>query len=289
LQLYLDVAVSGVLVGCVYALIATGLTLVFGVMRIVNIAHGETVVIGMYIGFWCFELVGLPPVVSALVAAAALFVFGYLMQQYLVAPVLREPIHVQFLLYIGLALAITGLQATLFGPNGRSILSGGTFQVYQFLGLRLDAVKTQAGAAALALMTALWLFLRYSTLGKSIRACASNYTGAQVVGIRIDRVFAITSGIGAACAGAAGALIAALFDTHPFLGSEFTLLAFVVVTLGGLGSFPGALLGGLLIGVSEGLAAVLTQPSIKSLFSYGLLVLVLLLRPYGIFGRRDFS
>lgn len=287
MQLYIDVAVSGILVGCVYALIATGLTLVFGVMRVVNIAHGETVVIGMYIGYFSFSLLGLPPVVSALIAAALLFVFGYLMQQYLVAPVLRQPIHVQFLLYIGLALAITGLQAILFGPNGRSILDGGTFQVYEILGLRLDGAKTQAGVAALLLMAALWLFLRYSTLGKSIRACASNHTGAQVVGIRIDRVFAITSGIGAACAGAAGALIAALFDTHPFLGSEFTLLAFVVVTLGGLGSFPGALLGGLLIGVSEGMAAVLTQPSIKSLFSYGLLILVLLLRPYGIFGRKD--
>ncbi|MSQ72284.1 MAG: branched-chain amino acid ABC transporter permease [Betaproteobacteria bacterium] len=289
MQLYLDVIVSGVLVGCVYALIATGLTLVFGVMRVVNIAHGETVVIGMYIGYWCFELFGLPPLVSAPIAAALLFVFGYLMQQFLVARVLREPLHVQFLLYIGLALAITGLQAILFGPNGRSILSGGSFSVYEFVGVRLDGAKTQAGGAALVLMAALWLFLRYSRLGKSIRACASNHTGAEIVGIRIDRVFAVTAGIGAACAGAAGALIAALFDTHPFLGNEFTLLAFVVVTLGGLGSFPGALLGGLLIGVSEGLAAVLTQPSIKSLFSYGLLILILLLRPYGIFGRRDVS
>jgi branched-chain amino acid transport system permease protein len=135
-------------------------------------------------------------------------------------------------------------------------------------------------------MGALVAFLRYTVTGKSIRGCAENLTGAEIVGIRIDHVFAITAGIGTACAGAAGALIAPLFDTHPFLGEEFTLLAFVIVTVGGLGSFLGAFVGGLIIGVTEGLAALLVEPAVKSLFSYGLLILVLLVRPYGILGKK---
>lgn len=272
--------------GCVYALIATGLTLVFGVLRIVNIAHGETVVIGMYTGYWCFELLQLPLFATIPIAGIVLFVFGVGVQRLLIQPVMDRPIHVQFLLFIGLAFAITGLQAMMFSPTGRSIMSADSFSVYQLFGLRLDAIKAHSGVVALILMASLACWLRFSLLGMAIRACAANPTGAVAIGIPIRRIYSVTAGLGAACAGVAGALIAPAFDTTPFLGQDFTLLAFVVVVVGGLGSFPGALLGGVLIGVTESLAAFLVEPVTKSLFSYGALILVLLLRPYGILGKR---
>lgn len=282
--LYLDVIASGVLNGLVYALIAIGLTIIFGVMRLVNFAHGEMVVIGMYGGYWGFEVLGLPALASMPIMAAALFVLGYALQRGVVNRFIAEPQHVQFILFIAFALMITGLHVMLFGPDPRGIFSPASFETYEVAGLRLDAMRVQAAGGALALIALLIAFLRRSTTGRQIRAAADNRTGAEVIGIPIPHVFAITAGIGMACAGAAGALVAPLFDTNPFLASEFTLLAFIVVIVGGLGSLTGALVGGILIGVVEGLAALTISPSMKSMFSYGLLVLVLLLRPAGLFG-----
>ena len=140
---------------------------------------------------------------------------------------------------------------------------------------------------ALLLIIALMLFLKFSTLGRSIRAAADNLIGAQVIGIRVRKVYAVTAGIGMACAGAAGALVAPIFDTQPFLATDFTLIAFIIVIVGGLGSLTGALLGGVLIGLSEALAALVISPALKTTFSYALLVLVLLLRPNGLFGEPE--
>lgn len=282
LDLYLNVIVSGVLNGIVYALIAIGLTIIFGVMRLVNFAHGEMVVIGMYLGYWSFELLGLPPLVTMPFAAAGLFVLGYALQRTVVNAFVARPHHAQFILYIAFALMITGLHVMLFGPDPRGIFSPASFETYDFLGLRLDATRVQAAAGAVVLIVLIVAFLERTTMGRSIRAAADNRVGAAVIGIRIPHVFAVTAGIGMACAGAAGALVAPLFDTHPFLAPEFTLLAFIVVIVGGLGSVVGALVGGILIGVAEGLAALTISPSMKSMFSYALLVLVLLLRPSGL-------
>lgn len=283
-DLYLNVLASGVLNGVVYALIAIGLTIIFGVMRLVNFAHGEIVVIGMYAGYWAFELLGLPPLVTMPIAATALFVLGYGLQRAVVNPFVARPQHVQFILFISFALIITGMHLMLFGPDARGIFSLASFETYNLLGLRLDATRVQAAGGAAALIVLLFVFLRRSNTGRSIRAAADNRVGAQVIGIRIPHVFAVTAGIGMACAGAAGVLVAPMFDTNPFLAAEFTLLAFIVVIVGGLGSLMGALAGGILIGVVEGAAALTLSPSMKSMFSYALLVLVLLLRPSGLFG-----
>ena len=142
---------------------------------------------------------------------------------------------------------------------------------------------------AIGFIGLLMLFLKYSTIGASIRAAADNLIGAQVIGIRVRRVYAVTAGIGMACAGAAGALISPLFDAQPFLATDFTLIAFIIVIVGGLGSLMGALVGGVMIGVAEALAALTVSPALKTVFSYALLVLVLLLRPNGIFGEPERS
>ena len=160
-------------------------------------------------------------------------------------------------------------------------------QSYTIGPVRLDVLRSQAALMALLLIIALMLFLKFSTLGRSIRAAADNLIGAQVIGIRVRKVYAVTAGIGMACAGAAGALVAPIFDTQPFLATDFTLIAFIIVIVGGLGSLAGALIGGVLIGLSEALAALVISPALKTTFSYALLVLVLLLRPNGLFGEPE--
>jgi len=286
---YLNVLVSGLLIGVVYALIALGLTIIFGVMRMVNFAHGEMVVIGMYAAYWMWSATHLPPWLLAIPAGALLFFIGYWLQKLIINAYIDRPQHTQFILFISLALIITGLHVVLFGPDPRPIQDPMTMQSYTIGALRLDKVRVQAALTALVLISGLIAFLRYSTLGRSIRAAADNLVGAQVIGISVRRVYAMTAGIGMACAGAAGALISPMFDTQPFLATDFTLIAFIIVIVGGLGSLTGALFGGILIGLAEAIAALAFSPSHKTLFSYALLVFVLLLRPNGLFGERDRS
>ena len=276
--------INGLLVGAVYALMATGLNIIFGVMRMVNFAHGEMVVVGMYIGYGLWKTTGLSPLFAVPLAALALFALGYCFQRWLANDFVSKPQHAQFILFIALALALTGIQSMMFGPDPRGIQSEASFQVYEAFGLRFDGVRTHAAAAAVVLMIALWAWLRFTLTGKALHAAAENQVGGQAIGIRIPHLFAVTAGIGCACAGVAGALIAPIFDTQPYMAADFTLLAFIIVIVGGLASLPGALVGGLAIGVAEALAAATIAPSAKALFSYGLLILILLLRPVGLLG-----
>lgn len=284
--LYLNVIAGGILIGVVYALIALGLTIIFGVMRIVNFAHGEMVVIGMYVAYGIWSMTKIPPWTIAPAAALVLFVVGYALQRSIVNSFIDRPQHAQFILFIAFALIITGLHLVLFGPDSRPIEMSASMQSYAVGPLRLDVVRSQAALMALAFIAALIVFLRRSTFGRSIRAAADNLIGAQVIGIRIRQVYAVTAGIGMACAGAAGALVAPIFDTQPFLATDFTLIAFIIVIVGGLGSLTGALLGGVLIGLSEALAALVFSPALKTVFSYTLLAVVLIWRPNGLFGEQ---
>jgi branched-chain amino acid transport system permease protein len=285
-QLYANVIVNGLMIGAVYGLIAVGLNIMFGVMRVVNFAHGEMVVIGMYMGYGLWKLFGLPPAATVPIAMVTMFAAGYLFQRLIGNDFVDKPQHVQFVFYIGLALAITGLNAVVFGPDPRGIESADSFAVYQIGFLRVDATRLRAAVCALALIGVLSTWLRFSLTGKAMRAAGENIVGGRAIGIRIDHLFALTAGIGIACAGTAGALIAPLYDANPYLAGEFTLTAFIVVIVGGLASLPGALLGGLMIGVSEAVAAVLFEPSAKSLLSYALLIAVLLVRPAGLVAPR---
>ncbi len=285
--LYLNVIAGGILIGVVYALIALGLTIIFGVMRIVNFAHGEMVVIGMYVGYGLWSVTKAQPWMIAPAAALVLFVLGYALQRTIVNSFIDRPQHSQFILFISFALIITGLHLILFGPDPRPIEMIESMQSYAIGPLRLDVVRSQAALMALAFIAALVVFLQQSTFGRSIRAAADNLIGARVIGIRVDTVYSVTAGIGMACAGAAGALVAPIFDTQPFLATDFTLIAFIIVIVGGLGSLTGALLGGVLIGLSEALAALMISPSLKTVFSYALLAIVLVFRPNGLFGEQE--
>src|SRR5678809_1728112 len=187
---------------------------------------------------------------------------------------------------VAFAIIIVNVLLIIFGPDSQNVQVSYAFDSFQLGRIIIDATKLYAGLGAIAAAAALFSFFRYTRLGTAIRACADNYTGALVVGLDVKRLYALTFGLGAACVGAAGSMLVLIIDVTPPLGPQYTLLAFVIVIVGGLGSMPGALLGGVLIGVSEALAGLLIVPSAKSMFSFGLLILVLVLRPQGLLGRR---
>lgn len=284
-ELYLNVAVSGLLTGLIYGLSALGLSVIFGVIRIVNFAHGEIMVLGMFATLVLFRQFGIDPLMSLPVVAAGLFAFGYGLQDLVVRRVAHLADHMQFLLMAAVAVALISVCLMAFGPDAQGAFVDYAYDSFEVGPLLIDKVRIYAGAAALVVSGLLFAFFKHTDTGKAIRACGDNRTGALVVGLNVRRLYALTFGIGTACLGAAGAIMLLLVDVHPYLGPSYTLLAFIIVIIGGMGSLPGALVGGVLIGVSEAVAGIVLQPSLKSAFSFGLLILVLLLRPQGLLGR----
>lgn len=286
LDIYLNVAVSGLLTGLVYGLMALGLSVIFGVVRVVNFAHGEMMTIAMYLAILAFAALGLDPLVMMVPIAGVLFALGYVMQAGMINPFINRPEHAQFILLVAVAIIMVNVLLLIFGPDARNVQTGYSFDSFAFGRIIVDATKVYAGAAAIVVAAALFAFFRFSFVGKAIRACADNYTGALVVGLDVKRLYALTFGLGAACVGAAGSMLVLIIDVTPALGPAYTLLAFVIVITGGLGSMGGALLGGVLIGVTEAMAGLLFTPSAKSMFAFAILVLVLLFRPQGLMGKR---
>jgi branched-chain amino acid transport system permease protein len=286
LDVYLNVAVGGVLTGLVYGLMALGLSVIFGVVRVVNFAHGEMMSIAMYMAVVLFSGFHLDPLIMLVPIAAVMFVFGYALQAGLINPFITRPEHSQFLLVVALAIIIVNVLLIVFGPDARTVQTSYAYDSFELGPVIVDASKAYAGAAAIVFAVALFTFFRFTLVGKAIRACADNYTGALVVGLNVKRLYALTFALGAACVGAAGTMMTLIIDVTPIIGPTYTLLAFVIVITGGLGSMPGALIGGVLIGLTEALAGLLFTPSAKSMFAFGILVLVLLFRPQGILGKR---
>ncbi|MBL8673648.1 MAG: branched-chain amino acid ABC transporter permease [Rhodospirillales bacterium] len=276
----------GLLTGMVYGLMALGLSVIFGVMRVVNFAHGEMMVVGMYLAWLLFDRAGLDPLLSVPVVAGALFCAGYALQRAVINPFIEVAEHMQFMLLLAVSILIVNGCLLVAGPDTYGVQVDYMFDSFNLGPFVFDAVRVYAAVAALAIAGLLFLFFTRTRTGKSIRAAADNHTGALVVGLDVKRLYAVTFGVGAACVGAAGALMILVVQVQPFLAIDYTLLAFVIVIVGGLGSMSGALAGGLLIGVSESLAGLLVQPSLKSVFSFGLLILVLLLRPQGLLSRK---
>jgi branched-chain amino acid transport system permease protein len=285
-DVYLNVAVGGVLTGLVYGLMALGLSVIFGVVRVVNFAHGEMMSIAMYLGVVLFSGLHLDPLIMLVPIATVLFACGYALQAGLINPFITRPEHSQFLLLVALGLIIVNTLLIIFGPDARSVQTSYALDSFEWGALIVDASKLYAGAAAILFAIALFAFFRFTLVGKAIRACADNYTGALVVGLNVKRLYALTFGIGTACVGAAGVIMTLIVDVTPMIGPTYTLLAFVIVITGGLGSMAGALVGGILIGLTEALAGLLFTPSAKSMFAFAILVVVLLFRPQGILGNR---
>jgi branched-chain amino acid transport system permease protein len=287
LDLVGNVIIAGVLTGLVYGLMALGLSVIFGVVRVVNFAHGEMMTIAMYATTVLFAALKLDPFLALLPVAAAFFVFGYGLQKALINPFITRPEHSQFMLLVAVAIIMVNALLMAFGPDARNVQADYQLESFEIGKILVDKARLYAAGTAVLTAAALFWFFKKTLVGKAIRACADNYLGAKVVGLNVKHLYALTFGLGSICVAVAGCAMVVLVDVTPGLGPYYTLLAFVIVIVGGLGSMGGALLGGVLIGVSEALAGLLIAPSAKSMFSFGLLILVLLLRPQGLLGRKQ--
>ena len=285
-DLVVNVFVAGLLTGLVYGLMALGLSVIFGVVRVVNFAHGEMMTIAMYAAVVLFAVLKLDPFLAVLPVAAAFFAFGYGLQAAVINPFVTRPETSQFMLLLAVAMVLVNGLLMIFGPDARNVQVAYQLESWAIGPILIDKARAFAACAAVVTAGLLVAFFRYTLVGKAIRACADNYHGAKVVGLNIKRLYALTFGLGSVCVAVAGCAMVLLVDVTPALGMAYTLLAFVIVIVGGLGSMAGALLGGVLIGVSEALAGLFIDPSAKSMFSFGLLILVLLFRPQGLLGRR---
>jgi branched-chain amino acid transport system permease protein len=278
--------VSGVLVGGVYALVALGLTLVFGVLRIINFAHGTFMMLGMYATFFLYTLAGVDPYLSVVVVGPLFFAAGMALERGVIQPNLGAPEANQLLLTLGLALFLENAALALFSPDYRSLRVSYAARAFLIGDAVVNLGRLIAFAGSVGLALGLGLFLRYTDTGKAIRAAAEEREGALLVGIDIRRLYALAFGMGSAAVAVAGSLVTPVLYVAPDVGDVFNILAFVIVVLGGMGSFLGALVGGLLVGLAESLGAAVLPGSLKQLPIFVLFVLILLFRPTGLFGRR---
>ena len=299
LNLLLQLAVSGFLMGGVYSLIALGLSLIFGVMKVINFAHGEMMVWGMYISYTLLHWTGVDPFLSFLVSAACLFLFGYVLQRTVVNRIIDFPEAMQVLPLVGMGMVFENGARILWGPDYISPRSRFSLSSLSLGDIMIDVPRLLAFSLAIIITIAVLLFLKKTDTGKAIRAAADNRMGALLVGTDVNRVYAVCFGIGAACVGAAGGLLVPLMPLSPHIGAPFTLLSFIIVILGGMGSLSGAMVGGMIIGVAESIGPELITSlfhgvgldidfphTMKQVVSFFILIVIMLLRPQGLFGGK---
>ena len=285
-MLALEVILSGILLGGLYACMAIGFSLIWGITNLINLAHGSMIIMGAYITWLLVIHTGVDPFLTVPVSGAALFIFGYLMQRLLLNRVQRTTLFMTLILTFGLNMLLVNINLALFTADVRSITVSYASLALQIGDIRLPYTRIGVFVMALLLTLMLYLFLRHTRAGHAIRATGQNARAAGVLGIDTRRVYANTFGIGAALAGAAGSLVAVVYSFSPTVGDSFTMKAFVVVVLGGLGSIKGAIVAGVILGVTENLVSGLLVPGYRDAVSFLLLLLVLLLRPRGLFGNR---
>ncbi len=280
--MFFQTAVSGLLLGGIYALIALGLTLIFGVMRVINVAHGTFLMVGAYTTYWLFHSYGVNPILSLAVSMPLLFVIGLVLHKFVIAKVVDAPELTSILVTFGISIFIINVIIMLFSSDFRAVpyLTGAV----RFRGVAFSMPRSLAFGVALAISISCVLFLKKTRLGKALRAVSQQRDVAQICGIDVGRIDMMAFGLGLALAGAGGSLISILFAIFPEMGGDYLLKCFAVVILGGIGSYTGAFLGGLLLGVSEAFGALLISAQAAEAIAYIILVAVLLLKPSGLVG-----
>lgn len=280
-----QILANGVLLGGLYALMALGLALVWGVLNIVNLAHGAFIMLGAYVSYYLFTKLHVDPFATVPLAMAALFLLGYGIQRYVINLVVLSPMFNTLLLTFGLEVMLTYLAQIAFSADFRTINPSYAGANITALGVTVPIVRLLAFLAALALTTALWLFLSRARLGRAIRATAQNLTAARLHGVEPRRIYALTFGLGAALAGASGSLYGLVSQINPYIGGELTAKSFAIAIIGGLENPLGVIVGGLFLGIVESLTALYIGPTYVDVASFGILVLVLIFRPTGLLGR----
>jgi len=284
-DILLQTLASGVLIGLIYALVAIGLTMIFGVMDIVNFAHGEFLMLGMYASFWMFALLALDPMFTLPLTVLMLFAFGVLLYRVVIRRIIDAPPLSQIFTTFGLMLLMRGLAQFFWKPDYRTIENSLVAGSIKVAGVQVGRPQVVAGLGAVLVTATLYFFLNRTKLGAALEATAADKEAARLMGIDSHKMFALAWGTAAACAGAAGGLLSTFFPIFPDVGANFILLAFVVVNLGGFGSVMGAFWAGILVGVIEVMGGLLLGPQYKTAIVLVLFLGVLMFRPQGLMGK----
>jgi branched-chain amino acid transport system permease protein len=281
-----QVLVNGILLGGLYGLMALGMSLIWGVMNIVNIAHGALIMLGAYLTFWMFTLWGWDPFLSLPATIVALFAYGYVVQRFLLNLIVRAQLFLTLLITFGLEVVMVNLARLAWSSDLRQVTPTYAANNFEVAGITVPYVRLWVFITTAVLSVLFLLVLERTRLGRAIRATSEELHAARLTGIPVAHIYAVTFGLGAALAGAAGGLWGMLFPVTPIMGGGLTLKSFVVAVLGGLGTMMGAIVGGLVLGIAESFTSTYIGPTYPNAVSFGLLVLILILRPTGLVGRR---
>lgn len=288
-MLFLQIVLNGILLGGLYACMAIGFSLIWGVMNIINLAHGSMMLVGAYVTYSLHVRFGIDPILTIPFSATTLFLFGYALQRFVFNRVVMTSVFLTLILTFGLDMILINLNIALFTADVRSITTWYSGLALDLGGIRLAYTRILVFVIALLLTLGLHQFLRHSRIGRAIRATAQDPRAARVMGIDTARIYAVTFGLGAAMAGITGSLITVVYAFSPVIGDPFTLKSFVIVILGGLGNMFGAILAGMFLGVAENLVSGLLHPGYRDAISFWLLVAILVLRPSGFLGRPSYA
>ena len=277
---------NGLMTGAVYALIALGLTLIYGVLHIINFAHGALLTAAMFAAFFAYRLLGLDPYVAAVFLTPLFFVLGYLLQRFIIGPAARGEDRNILLVTLGLAVVIENALLYAFRGDTRTINLPYAFNVVEIGTAFLAVPRVIAFVVVIVVAMGLWLIMQWTDTGKAIRAVAKEKLGAELSGIDVAHIYAVTFGLGTACLAIAACLLIPTYYVNPGAGNAFVLIAFTIVVLGGMGSVAGALVGGLFVGVVESLSGLYLGESLGQIGIFVMFIIVLLFRPNGLFGER---
>ncbi|MHA6345639.1 branched-chain amino acid ABC transporter permease [Roseivivax sp. CAU 1761] len=284
---FLQVVANGLMLGGLFAIVAVGLTLIFGIVKVINFAHGEFLMVGMYLTFLLSTKGGMHPYLTAAAVVPALFVMGALTQRLLIQPLMAaRDEHVQIFATVGLSTALINLALLIFGADIANTPTSGVREMVTLGPVRVLTGQLWVFGAAIALVVGLQVFMKSTRTGRAIRATAQNRAAARLMGIDDRFVYVLTFGLGAACVGLGSVLIAPLYPASPTIGTYFVLIAFVCTVLGGLGSIPGAFFGALVIGLVDALSGFYVGSDLREAVVFGIFLLILILKPSGLFGTR---
>jgi branched-chain amino acid transport system permease protein len=283
----LQILINGILKGGLYGLMAMGMSLIWGVMNIINIVHGAFIMLGSYITYYLFILLHIDPFISLFLTIPFLFLFGYIVQKGIINLVIRAEIFITLILAFGIEIFINNAALVLFTGDVRKVKVSYGASNFSFLGVTVPFVRLFAFILVIIISIGMFILMKKTKLGRAIRATSQNIEGARLTGVNVSKIYAVTFGIGTALAGAAGTLWAVIFPVSPIMGGHLTLKSFVVTIIGGLGSMFGPLIGGLTLGTIEAFGTNWLGTTFESLISFSILVIILIFMPNGILKGRS--
>lgn len=279
--------IDGFLMGGIYAVAALGLSLIFGVMKITNFAHGAMMTIGMYVSYLAFTYFDLSPYASIPLSMIVLFIIGYLIQRYLIKKIDHAPSHNQLLLTLGLSIIFENALLAFFGPDAKSDIFLSYSQIVTVFGIKMSLPKLISLGIVVVVTILVYVFLYRTHLGRAVRATSENTDGALLMGIVVTKTKALAFGIGALCTGIAGSLLTPTMNVDPSIGSSLLLICFVIAVLGSLGNLIGALISGFIVGIIEAVTSYFFSGQVSSIVIYIIFIIVLMIKPNGLFERRN--